>query len=94
MLGDFTLYPGALFKKFLEDGDLEPIVAYSCNMCDQCTLVCPKEFKFADLFGAIRKDMVKQNNGQSPIPGHKAINMHQKLGFSKFFTVRIKGGGK
>jgi len=94
MLGDFTLYPGALFKKFLEDGDIEPIVAYSCNMCDQCTLVCPKEFKFSELFGAIRKEMVKANNGQSPMPGHKAINMHQKLGFSKLFTVRIKGGGK
>jgi len=94
MLNDFTLYPGALFKKFLEDGDIEPIVAYSCNMCDQCTLVCPKEFKFAELFGAIRKVMVKSNNGQSPISGHKAINMHQKLGFSKLFTVRIKGGGK
>ncbi|MDR0490783.1 MAG: FAD-dependent oxidoreductase [Oscillospiraceae bacterium] len=94
MLGDFTLYPGALFKKFLEDGDIEPLVAYSCNMCDQCTLVCPEEFKFSDLFGAIRKQMVKANNGQSPIPGHKAINMHQKLGFSKLFTVRLKGGGK
>jgi len=63
-------------------------------MCDQCTLVCPKEFKFAELFGAIRKSMVKANNGQSPMPGHKAINMHQKLGFSKLFTVRIRGGGK
>ncbi|MCL2391242.1 MAG: FAD-dependent oxidoreductase [Oscillospiraceae bacterium] len=94
MFNDFTLYPGALFKKFLEDGDMEPIIAYSCNMCDQCTLVCPKEFKFAELFGAMRKDMVKANHGQSPMPGHKAINMHQKLGFSKLFTVRIRGGSK
>ena len=94
MFNDFTAYPGALFKKFLEDGNLEPIVAYSCNMCDQCTLVCPKEFKFAELFGAIRKDMVKANHGQSPMPGHKAINMHQLLGFSKLFTVRMKGGSK
>jgi len=94
MFNDFTAYPGALFTQFLKDGDIEPIVAYSCNMCDQCTLVCPKEFKFAELFGAIRKDMVKANHGQSPMPGHKAINMHQKLGFSKLFTVRIKGGGK
>ena len=92
MLNDFTLYPGALFKKFLEDGNIEPLVVYSCNMCDQCTLVCPKEFKFAELFGNIRKAMVKDNNGESPIPGHKAINMHQKFGFSKAFTVKMKGG--
>ena len=94
MLNDFTLYPGALFKQFLEDGDIEPLVVYSCNMCDQCTLVCPKEFKFAELFGAIRKAKVKANNGQSPMPGHKAINMHQKLGFSKAFTVRMKGASR
>ena len=94
MLNDFTLYPGAMFKKFLEDGDIQPLIAYSCNMCDQCTLVCPKEFKFAELFGAIRKDMVKAHGGKSPMPGHKAINMHQKLGFSKFFTIRCKGGKK
>ena len=94
MLNDFALYPGALFKRFLEDGNIQPLVAYSCNMCDQCTLVCPKEFKFAELFGAIRRDMVKAHGGQSPMPGHKAINMHQKLGFSKLFTIRSKGGKK
>ncbi|MCL1994328.1 MAG: FAD-dependent oxidoreductase [Spirochaetes bacterium] len=94
MLNDFTLYPGELFQKFLQDGNFEPLIAYSCNMCDQCTLVCPKEFKFAELFGAFRKEMVKANGGESPMPGHKAIKMHQKLGFSKFFTVRMKGGKK
>ncbi|MDR0513379.1 MAG: FAD-dependent oxidoreductase [Treponema sp.] len=94
MLNDFTLYPGKMFKQFLEDGDIQPLIAYSCNMCDQCTLVCPKEFKFAELFGAIRKDMVKAHGGESPMPGHKAIKMHQKLGFSKLFTTRIKGAKK
>ena len=91
MLNDFTAYPGALLKKFLEDGDMQPLIAYSCNMCDQCTLVCPKEYKFADLFGAMRKDMVKANGGESPMPGHKAIKMHQLLGFSRLFAVKRKG---
>ncbi|MCL2616197.1 MAG: FAD-dependent oxidoreductase [Defluviitaleaceae bacterium] len=94
MLTDYTTYPGEMFKKFLKDGNMDPLVAYSCNMCDQCTIVCPEEFKFAELFGAIRKELVKANGGQSPIPGHKAINMHQKLGFSKFFTIKMKGGKK
>jgi len=91
MLNDFTLYPGALFRQFLADGRLEPIVAYSCNMCDQCTLVCPEEYKFAELFGLFRKDMVKANGGESPMPGHKAIKMHQMLGFSSFFCVKCTG---
>jgi L-lactate utilization protein LutB len=91
MLNDFTPYPGALFKHFLDADALEPIVAYSCNMCDQCTLVCPEEYKFAELFGLFRKDMVKANGGESPMPGHKAIKMHQLLGFSSFFCVKCKG---
>ncbi|MCL2386743.1 MAG: FAD-dependent oxidoreductase [Defluviitaleaceae bacterium] len=94
MLNDFTSYPAELFKKFLADGNMEPLVAYSCNMCDQCTIACPQDFKFAEIFGGIRKDMVKANNGESPMAGHKAIKMHQKLGFSKFFTVIAKGGKK
>jgi len=94
MLTDYSHYPGEMFAKFLETGDFEPLAAYSCNMCDQCTIVCPEEFKFAELFGAMRRDMVKANNGESPIPGHKAINMHQKLCFSKFFITRMKGGKK
>jgi len=91
MLNDFTPYPGALFKQFLNAGTLDPIVAYSCNMCDQCTLVCPEEYKFAKLFGLFREDMVRANGGESPIPGHKAIKMHQMLGFSSFFSVKCKG---
>ncbi len=91
MLNDFTAYPGELFANFLKNNELDPIIAYSCNMCDQCTLVCPEDYKFADIFGQMRKDYIKANNGNSPIKGHKAINMHQSLGFSKFFTTKNKG---
>lgn len=94
MLNDYTGYPGELFQKFMETRTLEPIVAYSCNMCDQCTIVCPEEYKFAELFGEIRKDMVKANGGKSPMPGHKAINFHQLLGFSKIFSIARKGRKK
>ncbi len=94
MLNDYTEYPGQLFKQFIKDKDMKPIIAYSCNMCDQCTIVCPEDYKFAELFGAMRKDMVKANGGKSPMKGHKAIYMHQLLGFSKIFTGKFKGGRK
>ncbi len=94
MLTEYSHYPGELFAKFIETGDFDPLVAYSCNMCNQCTLVCPEDFQFAEFFGAIRKDFVKANNGNSPMDGHKAINMHQLLGFSKIFTTKVKGGKK
>ncbi len=91
MLNDFTQYPGELFSNFMQDKQLDPKIAYSCNMCDQCTLVCPEDYKFSDLFGLMRKDFIKANNGNSPMKGHKAINIHQFLGFSSFFTTKFKG---
>ncbi len=92
MLNEFTKYPGLLLSDFMENTEMDPLIPYSCNMCEQCTLVCPEEYKFSELFGLMRKDLVKANNGNSPIKGHKAINMHQMLGFSKFFTTKKKGG--
>ncbi len=92
MLSEYAKYPGDLFSKFIDESNIDPVIPYSCNMCDQCTLVCPEEYKFAELFGAIRKDMVKENGGNSPMAGHKAINMHQLLGFSKIFTTKVRGG--
>ncbi len=92
MFNEFTAYPGELFAKFIEKSNMDPLIAYSCNMCDQCTLVCPEEYKFSELFGLMRKDYIKANNGNSPIKGHKAINIHQLLGFSKFFTTKKRGG--
>ncbi len=95
MMTEYMEYPGALFDAFIKTGKMDAVVPYSCNMCDQCTLVCPEEFKFAELFGAIRKDFVKADpKHNSPMKGHGAINMHQLLGFSKLFTVRLKGGKK
>lgn len=91
MLNDYGAYPGEIFGKAVISGEIDKLMTYSCNMCDQCTIVCPEEYKFAELFGMIRKDMVQANGGESPMPGHKAINMHQKLGFSNFFAIRSKG---
>ncbi|KXG74036.1 FAD-dependent oxidoreductase [Thermotalea metallivorans] len=89
MLNDFCAYPKELFQRILKEGSVDPIIPFSCNMCSQCTLACPKNFKIHEHFMEIRKEMVKKNNGKSPIKGHKAIEIHQMLGFSKLFnTVR------
>lgn len=87
MLGDFCECPKDLFERVLETGEIEPIIPYSCNMCSQCTLACPKDFEMKDRFMDIRKEMIKANNGKSPMKGHNAIEMHQLLGFSKLFNT-------
>ena len=91
MMNDFGDCPKTLFNDFIEKKSMDPLLAYSCNACDQCTIVCPKDFPMKEIFLGARVDFVKANGGNSPMPGHKGINMHQKLGFSKFFTMASKG---
>lgn len=90
MLGDFTTCPGELFRGIVAGGgQVDPLVPFSCNMCKQCTLVCPKEFVMMDRFMDLRVKMVAENKGKSPMKGHKAIDMHQALGFSRLFNTGV-----
>lgn len=94
MLNDYCECPKELFENIIKNDDVDPMIPFSCNMCSSCTIVCPQEFKIKDSFMDMRKEMVKANNGKSPIKGHKAIDMHQLLGFSKFFNITRKSKNK
>lgn len=87
--------PKKYFKEALINGDIDAIVPFSCNMCGTCTLVCPRDFKLQDIFMSMRKELVAANRGKSPMKGHKAIDMHQLLSFSRPFntTRTAKNGG-
>lgn len=87
MLNDFCDCPKDLFEKILATGQVDPLIPYSCNMCNQCTIACPEDFIMQDRFMDVRKIMITANNGKSPLKGHGAIEMHQLLGFSKFFNT-------
>ncbi|RKD29021.1 FAD-dependent oxidoreductase [Thermohalobacter berrensis] len=87
MLNDFCECPKDLFEEILETGEINPKIPYSCNMCSQCTLECPKDFPIKARFMDIRKEMIKANNGKSPMKGHNAIEVHQALGYSKLFNI-------
>lgn len=90
MLNDYCECPKDLFKGIVDTGKVEPVIPYSCNMCSQCTLACPKDFPIKDRFMEVRKEMIKDNKGKSPMKGHGAIEMHQALGFSKLFNLAEK----
>lgn len=92
MLNDYTDCPKTLFKDYLEKGydHIDAKIAYSCNMCDQCTLKCPKEFNIKGNFAGMRSEYIKDNHGKSPMAGHKAIEVHQYLGYSKLFNTTNK----
>lgn len=92
MMNEFGDCPKGIMSPLAKDGQMNVLLAYSCNGCDNCTIVCPHELPMKKIFIGARKDYVKANNGESPIPGHKAIKMHQLLGFSRFFTTKKRGG--
>lgn len=91
MMNDFGDCPQQIFSEFIETKSMDPLLAYSCNACDQCTIACPKDFPIKDIYLGARADFVKANGGHSPLKGHNSINMHQKLGFSKMFSMVSKG---
>lgn len=90
MLNDFGLHPKDIFERSIAADNLDDKLVYSCNMCSQCTIACPKEYKMQDVFMASRKMKVKENHGKSPMKGHNAIEMHQYLGYSNFFNTANK----
>lgn len=91
MLGDFTDCPKTLFNDYLENDleNMDPKIAYSCNACYQCTLKCPKDFDMKSTFLDMRPEYINANNGKSPMKGHKAIDAHQFLGYSKVFNTSV-----
>lgn len=68
-------------------------MAYYCNDCDSCRGVCPKELPIRQMYMESRKDIVSASYGKSPMDGHRAVYIHQELGFSPLFTTKAVGGG-
>jgi len=87
MLNEYCDTPKELFLNIKEIKKVETIIPFSCNMCDRCEQVCPKDINLGEVFMEMRRDIVDSNNGASPLEGHKSIHAHQKLGFSKFFSL-------
>jgi glutamate synthase (NADPH) small chain len=90
MLKEFGDSPQDIFKAFLREEDINPMIPYSCNLCNLCTIVCPKNLKIPKAFMSMRESIIKSNGGKSPLKGHKSVYIHQVLsfGFMKIFTTR------
>lgn len=83
--------PAKLFEAFVEKGDIEPLVPYSCQLCHQCTVVCPHHLELADAFLAIRQDMVTANKGRAPLKQFKSVALHQLMSRFALFCYTRKG---
>ncbi|MGL5202713.1 (Fe-S)-binding protein [Cetobacterium sp.] len=91
MMYRYTESPKELFSEYLEKGyaNMDPKIAFSCNLCDQCKLVCPKKLDLKSSFQDLRNEYSKDNGGKSPLKGHKGVQVHQYLGETKLFSKDI-----
>ena len=87
MLNEFGENPKAILKECIVKKEIPNKLVYSCNMCNQCTIACPKDYKIQEIFMGSRILKIKENNGRSPMKGHRAIEAHQYLGYSNFFNT-------
>jgi Fe-S oxidoreductase len=94
MLQEYCKEPKDFFRRVESKKSIEGIIPFSCSLCGKCNLVCPKKLDIEGLFMSLREDIVKDNNGQSPLKGHGAIHMHQKFSFSSLFSGVIKENEK
>lgn len=94
MMNDFGKCPKDIIEKLVNHSEMDPLLPYSCNGCDNCTIVCPNELPMKKVFIHSRKDFVKANKGESPFKEHGGVKMHQALSFSKFFSTKKKGEDK
>jgi Fe-S oxidoreductase len=89
MLNDYCKSPKELFSQIKDEGKVDSKIPYSCSNCGKCTMVCPKDLRLGASFMDMRKEIVKQNKGKSPMKGHSAVENHQRFSFSKIFNTAI-----
>lgn len=79
-------YPKELFERVKEDPEADIKMPYYCNLCDLCTVHCPKDFELSEIFLQIRRELVEA--GKGPLKEHNPVTkFHQPLGVSNFFTL-------
>lgn len=53
----------------------DPVIPYSCNLCDLCQEVCPEDLNIGDICWEARRQMIDE--GVAPLPPHQRIRDDQ-----------------
>ena len=94
MLKDFTSCPKELFRNYLEKGEMDPRVAYSCNECSQCTLKCPKSYDLRENFRALKAQYAEENGGIVPVDALKPSEDTQVKECHQDYCTTVEGASK
>ena len=92
MLNDYTDCPKALFREYLEKGyeNMDKMIAYSCNECNQCTIKCPKDLDLKVNFRAMKESFAENNNGFAPLEILKIVDENQEKECSEEYCTTIE----
>lgn len=92
MLQQYTECPKKLFKEYLEKGyeNIDKMIAYSCNECSQCTIVCPQSFNLKENFIAMKEEFANKNNGYAPLKELEFVANQQELESGKKYSTTLK----
>lgn len=91
MLNDYTDCPKTLFQEYLEKGyeNVTKKVAFDCNECNQCTLVCPHSLELAPNFIALKEQYNRDNGGVNVMEGLRPFDETQEMECSKEYSTTI-----
>ncbi len=59
-------------------------MSFECSLCQLCTAVCPVDVNPAEMFLEMRREAVRQGNGD--YPGHAGILAYERRGTSKRYS--------
>lgn len=96
MLNDYTECPKTLFKKYQEEGfeNVDPMIAYSCNECSQCTLKCPNDFDLRTIFRSMKASYAEDNKGIVPLDLLQPSEAGQIKECAEEYCTRLDGATK
>ena len=96
MLNDYTECPKTLFKKYQEEGfeNVDPMIAYSCNECSQCTLKCPNDFDLRTIFRSMKASYAEDNKGIVPLDLLQPSEAGQIKECADEYCARLDGADK
>ncbi|MGV8981301.1 (Fe-S)-binding protein [Clostridium sp.] len=90
MLDSYCITPKELFGGIIKSGEMDVKIPYSCNLCNLCKEVCPKNIDQKEFFLELRRDVFKNHKKAIKPLGYRVVKFHQKNSFSKVFSTSTK----
>ncbi|MBI5439671.1 MAG: FAD-dependent oxidoreductase [Deltaproteobacteria bacterium] len=86
-LSEYTDSPKQLAEELPALGNERLVVPYTCNVCGLCRKVCPEDLDTGELCAEGRTHLLQE--GRGPLPQHRPVRLHQKLGTSRQFRLAM-----